>query len=133
MVAVADSNDFTLLYKVQSGVMDKSFGIHVAKLANFPNHVVEVNVTLWLKLCADINSILQLAQKLYDESEDHYSQLKSHQDNEATELFLRSVDKFTKIDTTSNDEIVAMVAEINRNVKQSQSAYFQATFPDIFK
>lgn len=43
MVAVADNDNFTLLYEVRPGVMDKSFGLHVAKLANFPNHVVEVH------------------------------------------------------------------------------------------
>lgn len=44
MVAVADNDNFTLLYQVRPGVMDKSFGIQVAKLANFPKRVIEVTI-----------------------------------------------------------------------------------------
>lgn len=47
MAAISNKETFTLLYQVRPGVMDKSFGIHIAKLANFPEDVVKV----WAHSC----------------------------------------------------------------------------------
>ncbi|KAF6017211.1 MSH2 [Bugula neritina] len=39
--ALAEMNQMTLLYKVLPGVCDQSFGLHVAKMVNFPERVLE--------------------------------------------------------------------------------------------
>jgi DNA mismatch repair protein MSH2 len=38
----ATPDEILLLYRVEEGICDQSFGIHVAKLAKFPDSVVKV-------------------------------------------------------------------------------------------
>jgi DNA mismatch repair protein MSH2 len=42
--AGTSSSDITLLYKVEPGFSDQSFGIHVAEMANFPVDVLKVSL-----------------------------------------------------------------------------------------
>ncbi|XP_058120006.1 DNA mismatch repair protein spellchecker 1 [Anopheles ziemanni] len=80
MEAIVDGERLTLLYQVKPGIMEKSFGIQVAKLANFPPAVVE------------------LAQKFYNECEDHQSNLKQKNDCEGLSTLKKCFDEIDQFD-----------------------------------
>lgn len=117
MVAVADGENFTLLYQVRPGVMDKSFGIHVAKIANFPEDVVRV------------------AQRLYDECEDHYGQLKALKNEEAAAtVFAGAIERFgNELNVNDDESIKQMMMEIRTETRRTDSQYFRTAFPLVFQ
>lgn len=73
---------------------------------------------------------LKIAQNLYDECEDHYSQLKSKKDEESTKLFDDSIAKFTNANTS---EYEALIEKVHNEAKNIKSEYFKVAFPMVFE
>lgn len=42
VTALTGDNTFTLLYRIQPGSCDQSFGLHVAEMVHFPQEVLQV-------------------------------------------------------------------------------------------
>ncbi|XP_017859257.1 PREDICTED: DNA mismatch repair protein spellchecker 1 [Drosophila arizonae] len=110
MAAVADEDNFTLLYQVRPGVMEKSFGIQVARLANFPEQVV------------------QNAQEVYNEFEDEHA----GKQNEADKALLDKIQvAIEQLSTAGNnteinvEDLTQLVAQFAKDIKQLDSDYFK--------
>src|SRR5690349_12581112 len=43
--AIVEDNELHLLYQIDEGPCDQSFGVHVAKLTHFPSAIIEVKVS----------------------------------------------------------------------------------------
>ncbi|KAM7353840.1 DNA mismatch repair protein spel1 [Cochliomyia hominivorax] len=111
MAAVADNENFTLLYQVRPGVMEKSFGIQVARLANFPEKVV------------------QNAQQVYNEFEDEHAAKQSDDDKALLDKINKAIEDLS---TTGNNkdinekDLTKLVEQFTKDIKKLDSEYFKA-------
>lgn len=111
MAAVADKENFTLLYQVHPGIMEKSFGIQVARLANFPEKVV------------------QNAQQFYNEFEDEHAGKQSEEDKRLLDKLNTAV---ANLSTTGNNkdinekDLSVLVEQFAEDIKNLDSEYFKA-------
>lgn len=111
MAAVADNENFTLLYQVRPGVMEKSFGIQVARLANFPDKVVHN------------------AQQVYNEFEDEHAAKQTNEDKVILEKINKAIADLSttgnNVDINEND-LSKLVEQFAQDIKQLDSVYFKS-------
>ncbi|CCH59080.1 hypothetical protein TBLA_0B02380 [Henningerozyma blattae CBS 6284] len=75
----SNSDDITLLYKVEPGISDQSFGIHVAEVVNFPQKIIKMakRKATELEELKENNEIIKKAKLTVDEVHQGNTQLKS--------------------------------------------------------
>ncbi|EDX05036.1 GD23963 [Drosophila simulans] len=111
MAAVADADDFTLLYQVRPGVMEKSFGIQVARLANFPEHVV------------------QNAQEVYNEFEDEHVDKQKKEDKALLEKIQVAIQQLSTAGNNVDinvEDLTQLVTQFTKDIEQLDSDYFKS-------
>ncbi|KAH8352433.1 hypothetical protein KR084_004130 [Drosophila pseudotakahashii] len=111
MAAVADADNFTLLYQVRPGVMEKSFGIQVARLANFPEHVV------------------QNAQEVYNEFEDEHVDKQKKEDKALLEKIQVAIQQLSTAGNNVDinvEDLTQLVTQFTKDIEQLDSDYFKS-------
>ncbi|XP_022223308.2 DNA mismatch repair protein spellchecker 1 [Drosophila obscura] len=111
MAAVADAENFTLLYQVRPGVMEMSFGIQVARLANFPEDVV------------------QNAEEVYNEFEDEHADKQNQEDKALLEKIQVAIQQLSTAGNNTEinvEDLTQLVTQFTQDIKQLDSDYFKS-------
>ncbi|XP_034669005.1 DNA mismatch repair protein spellchecker 1 [Drosophila subobscura] len=111
MAAVADADNFTLLYQVRPGVMEKSFGIQVARLANFPEDVV------------------QNAEQVYNEFEDEHADKQNKEDKALLDKIQVAIQQLSTAGNNTEinvEDLTQLVTQFTQDIKQLDSDYFKS-------
>ncbi|XP_014219551.1 DNA mismatch repair protein Msh2 [Copidosoma floridanum] len=113
------SDKLTLLYKVKPGICDQSFGIHVAKMANFPEDVIEFARQKQAELEDQQGAVFEGS----DDPEKKKEIIK-----EGEKLIHDFMDKCKSfnIDTLSEKEIEKKVSSLKKEVLNSKNPYIKA-------
>lgn len=118
VTAQATANSITMLYKVNDGPCDRSFGIHVAELANFPPEVVQAAK----RKAVDLENFGSAAGLELLAGGDGVKRARVSQDMEASD---DAVGQFLKrfaaipMDALSDADLQAQLGELRQMVEQS--------------
>jgi len=116
----------TLLYEVKSGPSDQSFGIHVAKLANFPDEVIEV-----AKAKARELENFDTTHRL---KTDEIEEVKEEDDEqEGKEIIHKVLQDFVSqpIDTFTEEEAEEYITNLREEIAQIANSYVIKLLQDI--
>jgi len=121
--AMTVDGSLTLLYKVKPGVCDQSFGIHVAELAHFPQHVIEFA----RKRARELEDFQGTSARLDDVSSDYDAAAKKRRvaKQEGMQIidgFLRKVLEIP-MNELSEVEVESKVEELRSQVKRTDNMY----------
>lgn len=113
--AICNQDKLTLLYEVQPGVCDKSFGLHVARLACFPESVV--------KEANDRVALLEDAGKMENMKDEE-----KRQTIEEGETILETFfDQAKDLDKISNEsELIEKFEKLKKETLNTNNAYIQS-------
>lgn len=75
-----------------------------------------------------------MAQKLYDESDDHFLQMKTQAEHEAAKIFMDAIATLSSPVASSASEVDLQrsISDIRQRVKASNSSYLRNAFPQLF-
>lgn len=120
---MVSKDSFTLLYKIKPGVCDQSFGIHVAQLASFPQHVIEAAKEK-AKFLEDYCPLLANDE---ENSAEHNKKYKYKQETEAIiDKCLEKIVQFDNGNDMSDDKYVAKIQDIiMEEAKLCDNPYFK--------
>ena len=114
--ALISVEKLTLLYQMQPGVCDQSFGIDVAKIANFPKEVIE-NAKKRIAKLEGINLI---------KKENFTGEERQKIVIEGGEIISHYLEKVKQLECLSDDkEVVEKYKSIKRDIEASNNDYLK--------
>ncbi|XP_037957315.1 DNA mismatch repair protein spellchecker 1 [Teleopsis dalmanni] len=103
VAAVADQDTFTLLHQVRPGPMEKSFGIQIARLADFPDAVVNN------------------AEEVYGQFEDIHVEKKTKEEKAVLDEINSALEEFSNVGNDANineSDLTKLVEQFTRDIKE---------------
>ncbi|CAD5124214.1 DgyrCDS12512 [Dimorphilus gyrociliatus] len=118
VAALCENETLTLLYQVQAGACDRSFGIDVARMTNFPERVLEVIVEAKLHLEDYSGSA--------DDSEEIIK--KRRIDRKGGEDKIEQLLRTLKANCNTHDDLKSSADDFKKALTESDNAYLKAVF-----
>lgn len=123
-----NKDEITLLYKVEPGISDQSFGIHVAEVVNFPQKIIKMakRKASELETLKETGNTLKKAKLDAKEINDGNNQLKSLLKSWVNEVKEKGLDDPSKLtDESCRKSVEDLVKKIVDEASNSDSKYLE--------